>query len=85
MDITKITTNIEAATAALSSVSVAIPIALAAYGVLKDIWQKENPGKTEAEFILDLQTKSQLNIDGTAAYLTSQGYVQQPDGSWRKP
>ncbi len=85
MDITKIASNVSAATTTLSEISVAIPVLVAAYNGLRSIWASQNPGQTEADFIVHLQQSAQLNVDDTAAYLTSQGYVQQADGSWTKP
>lgn len=84
MTIETINAEIAAATSALSAVSIAVPIAMAAYTLFKGIWLSTNPGKTEADYLTYLQTASQSNIDDTATYLTAQGYTQQADGSWRK-
>lgn len=84
MDIQKLNDELTAASAALSSLSVGIPIALAAYNILKTIWTRTNPGKTEADYLAYLQTASQANIDETAALLKADGYVEDPPGTWRK-
>jgi hypothetical protein len=62
-----------------------VAMVMAAYDVLKNIWLKINPGKTEEDFRAYLNTVSTTNVDDTAAYLTAQGYVEQADGSWKKP
>jgi hypothetical protein len=86
MDMTKLNADLTAATAALSAVSMAFPIAIAAYTVLKGIWQSTNPGKPEADYLAYLQTASQANIDDTSARLIADGYVASADGkTWTKP
>ena len=70
---------------AISLVSTAFPQFIAAYTVLKAIWLRTNPGKTEADYLEYLRSASQANIDDTAALLAADGYKLQPDGSWKKP
>lgn len=80
--------NLGNVTVTLDTVSKFIPelaMVMTAYDILKNIWLKTNPGKTEDDYRVYLQTTSQTNVDDTAAYLTAQGYVQQADGSWKKP
>lgn len=70
--------------AALTTLSVAVPQFAAAYGILKVIWMRTNPGKTEADYLAYLQTSAQANIDDTSALLIADGFVQAADGSWKK-
>ena len=84
VNMTTVTADLTAATTALSAVSVAFPIAMAAYSMLRIIWLRTNPGKTEADYLTYLQTASQSNIDDSAVILIADGYVLMPDGSWKK-
>jgi hypothetical protein len=70
---------------ALGTVNASLPILVAAYTGLKAIWLRMNPQKTEADYLAYLQDSAQRNIDDSAAILTADGYVQQADGSWKKP
>lgn len=70
---------------AISLVSTVFPQFIAAYTVLKTIWFRMNPGRTEADYLEYLRSASQTNIDDSAAFLVADGYVQQADGSWKKP
>lgn len=80
--------NLGNITVTLDTVSKFIPevaMVMTAYDILKNIWMKTNPGKTEDDYRTYLQTTATANIDDTATYLNAQGYVQAADGSWRKP
>ena len=80
-------TSITTAAAAIAALEPDVALAVTAYNLLHGIWTTMNPGKTEADYQAYLQTASQTNVDTTAAYLTSQGYVETPPGSgnWAKP
>lgn len=84
ISITDVNAAIVTANSAMATVNAALPIALAAYNILKGIWLRTNPGKTEADYVGYLQAASLANVDDTAALLISDGYVEQPDGSWKK-
>lgn len=68
-------------------ISTEFPIAFSAYSILKTIWMRTNPGKTEADYRAYLQTTSQANIDDSAAILKADGWIEEPPGSgnWHKP
>lgn len=70
---------------ALTLVTSVMPQALAAYSILKVIWQRTNPGKTEADYLSFLQTSAQTNTDESSAILKADGYVQDAAGNWSKP
>ena len=77
--------NVTEVNAAVSLISVIVPQAAAAYSILKVIWQRTNPGKTEADFLTYLSQESQKNVDESAAILIADGYVQDPaTGNWSK-
>jgi hypothetical protein len=78
--------NVDDVNAAVSLISAVVPQVAAAYGILKSIWQRTNPGMTEADFLTYLQQASQKNVDEAAVILTADGYVQDPvTGQWTKP
>ena len=79
------TINLTELNAAAALVSTMLPQVATAYAILKTIWLRTNPGKTEADFVSYLGTASQANIDDTAALLKADGYIEQADGSWKKP
>lgn len=70
---------------AVALISTVLPQVGAAYGILRVIWQRTNPGKTEADFLSFLQSESQKNVDESSAILIADGYVQDPlTGNWSK-
>jgi hypothetical protein len=69
---------------AMVLVSTVLPQAMAAYSILKLIWLRTNPGKTEADYLGYLLAASQTNVDETAALLTADGYVETSPGNWSK-
>ena len=79
--------NVTDVAAAVAALQPDVAIALTAYNVLHGLWSVINPGKTEADFQLYLQTTSQPNVTTTDAYLAAQGYIETPAGSgnWSKP
>ena len=77
--------NLKAIADGAATVNAALPTFIAAYNVLKGIWTRMNPGKTEADFVNYLNSSSQQNVDDSAAILKADGYEEQPDGSWKKP
>lgn len=77
--------NAAAVNDALALVSTVLPQAMAAYSILKLIWLRTNPGKTEADFLSYLEQASQLNVDETEAILKADGYVQDGKGGWSRP
>ena len=63
-----------------------VSMAMTAYSILKNIWLKTNPGKTEADYQVYLQTSSQANIDDSSAVLLADGYTTDDGGlTWKKP
>lgn len=73
--------------ALVTLVSTEFPIAFSAYSILKTIWLRTNPGKTEADFREYLRQTSQTNIDDSAAILKADGWIEDPPGSghWHAP
>jgi len=84
VNIADLNAAVTTASGALTTINAALPVAMTAYSVLKAIWLRMNPGKTEADFVGYLQATSQQNIDDTAALLVADGYVEDPPGTWRK-
>ena len=85
MDINKINANIATASAALTAVTDGIALAVTAYSILKGIWLRTNPGKTEDDYLNYLKSSSQLNIDDTATQLKADGWVETSPGNWTQP
>lgn len=77
--------NLAALLANLQALQTMAPILLSAYDGFKAIWLKANPGKTEADYQEYLKSSSARNVADTSILLMAEGYVQQPDGSWKKP
>ena len=77
--------NLTDINAGLATVNAALPILVNAYALLKEIWLRTNPGKTEADYLNYLATTSTTNLTDSAAILVADGYVQQADGSWKRP
>lgn len=79
--------NLTDVNTALNLVSAALPEFGVAYQILKTIWTRTNPGKTEDDYRTYLRSTAQTNIDDTAALLRADGYVEDPVGSgnWHKP
>lgn len=85
MSIDTLTADIGKASGILTSVSADVAAAMTAYALLKSIWLRMNPGKTEQDFLDYLQTSSQSNIDDASAQLLSDGWVLSADGkTWSK-
>lgn len=69
--------------AAVSTVSSALPVLMAAYAGFKAIWMSTHPGATETDYIAYLEQAAQRGHEFNAAWLTANGYALQPDGSWK--
>jgi hypothetical protein len=74
--------EVNAAVALLSTVA---PEVTAAYSLLKVIWMRTNPGKTEDDYRAYLRSTSHANIDDSAAILRADGFEPDGAGGWKKP
>lgn len=62
-----------------------VPVLLSAYHALFGIWKAQNPQGTFDQFDAALKAASDEEVNFTAAWLISHGYVQDAAGDWSKP
>lgn len=70
--------------AAIALVSTVMPEVGALVMGLKMIWQKKNPGKTDADFFADLLTASDQLVSDADAQLIADGFTRV-NGKWVPP
>ncbi len=71
--------------ASIGLVSVLVPEVGALIVGLKTIWLAANPGKSDADWVAGLAVASSTLTNAADAQLLQDGYVLQPDGTWKKP
>lgn len=69
---------------AIALVSTVMPEVGALVMGLKMIWQKQNPGKTDAEYMAALLAASDQLVSDAAAQLIADGFTRL-DGKWIPP
>lgn len=79
------TNTLAVVNASIALVSTLLPEVAALVLGLKTIWTRENPGKTEADWIASLTDASAQLTSEADAQLVSDGYTKDAAGNWVPP